>query len=181
MYKAPNEALPGGLTVYTVMHRSDVKLTVVLLARIRKSFDVIKRVFNMKRRRVLTAGTTALASCFGVGLLDRSVFSKEWHRNKPMKMHVGTQRGPTTVKMLQYIKRHGVNHICGYPPHPGDRGYWTVDDLEKTRELCENRGIILDMVALPFLTSSHIDRENAEPSCWAKAQNETVILSTSTS
>jgi mannonate dehydratase len=31
--------------------------------------------------------------------------------------------------------------------------------LEKTRDLCEKRGIALDMVALPFLTSSHIDRE----------------------
>jgi hypothetical protein len=24
-------------------------------------------------------------------------------------MHVGTQRGPTTPKMLQYFKRHGVS------------------------------------------------------------------------
>jgi mannonate dehydratase len=61
--------------------------------------------------------------------------------------------------MLQYIKRHGVDHICGYPPHPGKRGYWTVEDLEKKRELCEQHGLALDIVALPFLTSSHIDQE----------------------
>jgi mannonate dehydratase len=61
--------------------------------------------------------------------------------------------------MLQYLKRHGVNHICGYPPDPGAKGAWTSDDLKRTRDLCEKHGIALDMVALPFLSSSHIDRE----------------------
>ena len=41
------------------------------------------------------------------------------HSGKPVKMHLGTQQGPTTPRMLQYLKRHGVNHICGYPPSPG--------------------------------------------------------------
>jgi len=75
-------------------------------------------------------------------------------------MHVGTQRGPTNPEMLQYFKRHGVNHICGYPPDPGERGYWRVEDIEKTREMCEQHGISLDLVQLPFLASSHIDRED---------------------
>ena len=56
---------------------------------------------------------------------------------KPMKMHVGTQRSPTTAHMLQYFKRHGVNHICGYPPFPRERGYWQTDEVASTRELCE--------------------------------------------
>jgi mannonate dehydratase len=74
-------------------------------------------------------------------------------------MHVGTQRGPTNPETLDYFKRHGVDHVCGYPPDPGERGYWTVEELEQTRELCEKHGIELSMVALPFLSSSHIDRE----------------------
>jgi mannonate dehydratase len=61
--------------------------------------------------------------------------------------------------MLQYLKRHGVTHVCGYPPEPGARGYWTEDDLARTRDLCEKHGITLEMVPLPFLTSSHIDHE----------------------
>jgi len=73
-------------------------------------------------------------------------------------MHLGTQQGPTTPQMLQYFKRHGVDAICGYPPDPGPRGYWTVEDLLKTRELCEKHGVALEMVALPLLGSSHIDR-----------------------
>jgi mannonate dehydratase len=61
--------------------------------------------------------------------------------------------------MLDYFKRHRVNHICGYPPDPGERGAWTPEDLERTRDLCEKHGITMEMVALPFLTSSHIDHE----------------------
>jgi mannonate dehydratase len=76
-----------------------------------------------------------------------------------VRMHVGTQRSPTDRHMLQYFKRHGVDHVCGYPPDPRERGYWMVEDLVRTRELCESEGIALDMVALPFLKSSHIDRE----------------------
>ncbi len=78
---------------------------------------------------------------------------------KPMKMHVGTQRSPTTPHMLHYFKRHGVNHICGYPEFPRERGYWQADEVARTRELCEKHGITLELVALPFLASSHIDRE----------------------
>ena len=61
--------------------------------------------------------------------------------------------------MLDYFRRSGVEHICGFPPNPGERGHWSVEDLEKTRELCEKHGVKLDMVALPFLTSSHINGE----------------------
>jgi mannonate dehydratase len=61
--------------------------------------------------------------------------------------------------MLAYFKRHGVDHICGYPPDPGARGRWTVEELQKTRDLCERHGVTLSMVALPFLSSSHIDHE----------------------
>ena len=115
----------------------------------------------MKRRHFLSLGstTTALAGCATVTTLQRPVSAQQNLQSKPVKMVVGTQRSPTTPQMLQYIKRHGVDHICGYPPNPGERGYWTVDDLEKTRELCEKHGLALDIVALPFLTSSHIDGE----------------------
>jgi len=115
----------------------------------------------MKRRHFLSlAGTsTALAGYATVTTLQRPARAQQKRPGKPVKMVVGTQRSPTIPKMLQYIKRHGVDHICGYPPHPGKRGYWTVEDLEKKRELCEQHGLALDIVALPFLTSSHIDQE----------------------
>jgi mannonate dehydratase len=76
-----------------------------------------------------------------------------------LRMHVGCQRGPTTAEMLDYFKRHGVEHICGYPPDPGPEGHWSVDELMRTKDLCQRHGISLDMVALPLLSSSHIDQE----------------------
>jgi mannonate dehydratase len=116
----------------------------------------------MDRRQFLacTGTTVALAGCSQADALRPDSESDGNRLNKkPVKMHVGTQRSPTSSRMLQYIKRHGVNNICGYPPNPGARGHWTVEDLEKTKELCEKHEINLDCVALPFLTSSHIDRE----------------------
>jgi len=74
-------------------------------------------------------------------------------------MHVGCQRGPTTRETLQFLKRHGVEHVCGYPEFDRERGYWTADDVARTRDLCEQEGVSLDMCPLPFLSSSHIDRE----------------------
>ncbi len=115
----------------------------------------------MDRRQFISttgvaAGATALSSC----ATQPEAGGESKPERKPIKMHVGTQRGPTSPEMLQYIKRHGVDHICGYPPRPPeDRGYWTYEDVAKTREMCEQNGISLDVVQLPFLSSSHIDRE----------------------
>ena len=108
-------------------------------------------------RRSFLAMTGSAAAALAADTPSTAVAAQRTRRR--VKMHVGTQRGPTTPEMLQYFKRHGVNHICGYPPNPGERGYWTVEELEQTRELCEKHGIELSMVALPFLSSSHIDRE----------------------
>jgi len=116
---------------------------------------------TMHRRDFLAAAGSAVVisgAATSVPAQGRQVSGGEKRRTR-VKMHVGTQRGPTSPEMLQYFKRHGLDHICGYPPDPGERGYWTVDDLQQTRELCERHGISLDMVALPFLTSSHIDGE----------------------
>ena len=87
--------------------------------RLGASFDTkngpSKGVFIMQRRQFLSlAGTTtALAGWAGVAALDRRSSAQEKQRPKTVKMYVGTQRGPTTPQMLQYIKRHGVDHICG--------------------------------------------------------------------
>jgi len=116
----------------------------------------------MDRRHFLamagaTAVTAGCANSSGESPSTETADSSPTQR--PVKMHVGCQRGPTSPQMLQFFKRHGVNHICGYPPRPAESGHWSVDDLERTRALCDEHGINLDIVALPFLTSSHIDGE----------------------
>jgi len=115
----------------------------------------------MKRREFLTISGAAAAMAGSADLNALSVDASESDATsrRPVRMVVGTQRFPTTPEILNYVKRHGVDHVCGFPPAPGDRGYWTVDELEQTRERCESHGVTLDMVALPFLSSSHIDRE----------------------
>lgn len=101
-------------------------------------------------------------SMMGVGTISEfpavSPSASAQHAGQKVLMHVGTQQSPTSDKMLQFFKRHAVNNICGYPPEPGERGHWTVEDLAKTKELCERHGISVDLVPLPFLYSSHVDR-----------------------
>lgn len=107
----------------------------------------------MRRREFLTAaGVAAGSGGLASGGEKQGVTGR-------VKMYVGCQRGPTTETMLQFHKRHGVDHICGFPVIGEGRGYWTVEELARTKDLCEKEGVTLDMVALPFLTSSHIDRE----------------------
>ena len=112
----------------------------------------------MQRRRFLTFCGTSIA----MAGLDKDVASgTERGPKQPQnaKMHLGCQRGPTTAEMLDYWKRHAVDAICGYPSFSAERGYWTLEDLRKTQDLCEKHGIALEMVAMPLPGSGHIDRE----------------------
>lgn len=119
----------------------------------------------MKRRNFLGGVMAAIsaawptrAMCSTKAVADEADDARSASPTK-VAMHVGCQNGPTTPARLDYFKRHGVDHICGYPPDPGTRGHWSVDDLKRTKDLCAEHGVSLDMVALPFLSSSHIDRE----------------------
>src|SRR5215469_15548795 len=72
---------------------------------------------------------------------------------------LGCQSAPTNDSHLKYFARYGVESIVGYPQIEGDRLYATVDELKRTRELCEKNHVKLDCIAPPFLESSHIDKE----------------------
>jgi mannonate dehydratase len=113
----------------------------------------------MKRRSFLGGVTAAISAAWTITATAAEADSARASSRANIAMHVGCQNGPTTPTMLDYFKRHGVDHICGYPPDPGARGHWSVDDLKRTKDLCQEHGVSLDMVALPFLSSSHIDRE----------------------
>jgi mannonate dehydratase len=76
----------------------------------------------------------------------------------PAKMKLGCQSGPTDDKRLQFFKRHSVNNICGYPKSQDPNGPYTLEDLQRVKDLCEKHKVSLDMIAPPFLASSHIDR-----------------------
>jgi mannonate dehydratase len=74
------------------------------------------------------------------------------------RMKLGCQSGPTDDKRLQFFARHGVTHICAELPGPDTREPYTVDELSAVRDLAAKYQIVVDMVSLPFLKSSHIDR-----------------------
>jgi mannonate dehydratase len=113
----------------------------------------------MKRRNFLGRVTAAVSAAWSAGALAVQTEAAPAASGGKLRMHVGCQNGPTTPQKLDYFKRHGVDHICGYPPDPGPAGHWSIDDLRRTKDLCQKHGVSLDMVALPFLSSSHIDRE----------------------
>jgi mannonate dehydratase len=74
------------------------------------------------------------------------------------RLKLGCQRRPTTARRVQLWQRFGVTHVCGCPEDDSpERGYWTVDELSKVRELCAAGGITLELMWEPFLRSSHIN------------------------
>jgi mannonate dehydratase len=117
--------------------------------------DVLAMKWN-RRTFITTSGTAAAMASLNSSSNSAEDGGKP--ANRP-RMHLGCQRGPTDAKMLDFFKRHGVEAICGYPQISPGLDRWTSDDLRRTQDLCEKHGIALEMVALPLLSSSHIDRE----------------------
>jgi mannonate dehydratase len=106
----------------------------------------------MNRRQLLSATAAGVA---GQALATRPLLAAA---GPPATLKLGCQSGPTSDERLQFFKRHSVEHICGYPEDSGDKGYYSVEDLSKLKERCDKHGVSLDMIAPPFLASSHIDR-----------------------
>ncbi|MDA1315384.1 MAG: mannonate dehydratase [Acidobacteria bacterium] len=104
----------------------------------------------MKRRNFLSvssaiAGAAALQSCGAPPPSDSSAKPQK----KPIRMHVGTQHWQPTPENLQYIKRHGVDHIACWPLEVNDATM--ADDFSRAREMVEKAGLHLDAVAPPLL------------------------------
>ena len=78
---------------------------------------------------------------------------------RPLKLHVGSQRGASTVAAAQYLVRHGVTHWVPSPPTSGDRGYWVPSDLYPVLDFAAANGLQVEMVALPFLGSTNVNTE----------------------
>jgi mannonate dehydratase len=115
----------------------------------------------MKRRLFLASAAAAAASVPSAPALASGPATAPVTPAAPRHralMKLGCQRAPIEESRLQFLKRHAVDHICGTPPAPANGRYWTVDELARAKALVEQHGIALDMIPLPFLASSHIDR-----------------------
>jgi mannonate dehydratase len=74
-------------------------------------------------------------------------------------MKLGDQNQPTDERRVQYLARYGVRNICGYPQIGAGRICANVDELKRLRDLTEKHGVTVDMIPIPFLSSTHIDKE----------------------
>jgi mannonate dehydratase len=108
----------------------------------------------MKRREFVSVagigGAATLASRWRTGAVPGSP--------SQASMVVGCQRAPTDARRLEHFKRHGVDHICGYPSEGDGPAAWTTESLRRLRELCESHGVTLAMVEFPTLSSASIDQ-----------------------
>jgi mannonate dehydratase len=114
---------------------------------------------SLIRTGAAVAGASALS--FATGAAAQATPAAQ-NPNKPPRMVLGTQRGARTVAALQFFKRHGVERVVGSPPSPPldqGRGYWTVAEVEQTREFIESEGLQMEMATLPLLGSTLIDRD----------------------
>ena len=55
------------------------------------------------------------------------------------------------------MRRHSVEAVCAVPPAPRDGRISDIAELLQLRDRVEKHGLALDMIALPFLESTHID------------------------
>ncbi len=70
--------------------------------------------------------------------------------SRPVRMHLGSQRrGDLGREHLEYFKRHGVEHIAGWPPDARDATL--ADALSRAKEDCARHGVSLDIAQVPLL------------------------------
>jgi mannonate dehydratase len=110
------------------------------------------------KRRDLLIGAGAAVSALTLDGRGSAGTPRDPRSSATARMVAGCQRGPTDAKMLQFFKRHAIDHICGYPPNEDARASWSPDALARLRDLCGTHGVSLDMVQFPFLSSASIDR-----------------------
>ncbi len=68
-------------------------------------------------------------------------------------MHLGSQRrGDLSREHLQFFKRHGVEHIAGWPPDAKEATL--ADDLARAKETCAGEGVSLDVAQVPLLAGA---------------------------
>jgi mannonate dehydratase len=72
-------------------------------------------------------------------------------------MKLGSQRRANDDLMLQYLARHGVEGVCGYPELTEART-WRLDEVQALRERVEKHGMTLDLCSFR-LTSSGIENQ----------------------
>ncbi len=111
---------------------------------------------SVNRRTFLSAtaatGAGALSACAD-GSQDAA--PKKPATGKPIRMHLGTQRtGDLSPERLQYFKRHGVDHIAGWPTDTTEATL--ADDLARAKDHCAKYGLSLDIAQVRLLAGAPV-------------------------
>lgn len=73
-------------------------------------------------------------------------------RTQRERMKVGSQREAYNRELLQYHKRHGVNHVVGWPKLSSDRR-WSLGNIKEVLERSAAEGVKVEMLSWPAVTS----------------------------
>src|SRR5438309_12088186 len=106
-------------------------------------------------RRQLFSGAAAVAASQLIPSGSQDLKAAAAPKRALMKL--GCQSAPTNDQHLDFFRRHGVMNISRYVEDSQKQGTYSVEDLSVVKDRCEKHGITLEMVAPPFLASSHID------------------------
>ena len=112
-----------------------------------------EKLESMNRRQFVSLSSVAA----GVAAAPKSAPASPAPTRALMKL--GCQSAPTSDEHLKYLARYGVRDITGYPQIADGRLYATPEELKTMLGLAEQNKVNIEGIALPFLTSSHIDRE----------------------
>src|ERR1019366_2961208 len=110
-------------------------------------------------RRSFIASTGAAVFALKDGLAPAAAASPSPAPAPHVQMKLGDQTQPTTDTHVQFLARYGIRNICGYPEIGDGRLCANVDELKRLRDLTEKYDVAVDMVPVPFLASTHIDKE----------------------
>ena len=113
---------------------------------------------SVDRRTFLSAtaatGAGALSACASG---RRDTPPKTSAPRKPIRMHLGTQRtADLSPERLQFFKRHGVDHIAGWPTDPKEDTL--ADDLSRAKDHCAKYGLSLDIAQVRLLNTQRAPR-----------------------
>ncbi len=80
---------------------------------------------------------------------------------RPVLMKLGCQSAPTNEEHVSYLARYGVKNICGTAvPADRTRLHATVDELSKMKDLCNAKGVSVDMACTAaILPSDSVDHD----------------------
>ncbi len=110
----------------------------------------------LRRDFVKSAALPAAVGTIGLSCARHAAAASD----KPIRVKLGCQSGPLTDDRLEFMRRHGVEAVCGSPAATPGSGIWEIDQLLKLRDRVEKHGITLDLIPLPFLESTHIDKSS---------------------